>query len=458
MYNRSSLKIALVLCPLFGTSEPPISLAYLASVLRKSHHTIEVFDFNLEFVCVHSALLKRQEQEGVSWGEVKQYQLVVEPLLKPSLSKWARRILEMQPDIVCFSVYWSNMYPCRSLARVLKEENPRLKIVFGGPQCSRFMSGLSDIQLPFVDAVVYGEGEQTLPGMLSPPLTPVKGAYVKMGSKIHDLGVRKELIQLDSLPFPDFSSFSLPLYDNINRLPLVTSRGCFVKCVFCIERVLWPYYRHRSAKGIASEMSLHRYRYNIDTFYFTDSIINGSPGSLSELCRILIGSKLNVSWFGNAMFAPFMKPPLLREMREAGCTHLVYGIESGSQRVLNLMRKASTIRLMSCILRDTQKEGIGTEVNFIVGFPGETEADFGRTIRFIRENSRFIDNYCVIGPCSMIPGTYLEQNPHEFGVSYDGTQAWRSVDGTNIPEVRQQRFNRLKQVLEEEGITPPRPP
>ena len=448
---RNEQSVALALCPRWGTSGPPISLAYLAGALRKRGHAVAAFDLNVEFVAEHRAFLERQETDADLWGYPEKYRTLIEPLMYPYLRKWADRILRAEPAAVCFSTYWSNRYPTHALAQLIKERDSSVRIIMGGPDCAVAENGEATVREPYVDAIVHGEGEGPLVEGLAAGARPVPGALVKRGSDILSHDQPSEPVRLDSLPFPDFSVFELASYDTRHVLPLVTSRGCFAQCVFCVERVMWPSFRMRSPANVVSEMRYQEHRHRVRMFQFTDSIINGSPSHLKELCCVLGDARL--SWYGNARLDAFMKPPLLHLMKDSGCHHLIYGIESGSQRVLYHMRKGYSVQTMSRVLRDTWHAGIGTEVNFIIGFPGETEQDFRTTLDFVREHSGYIDFACVVGTCSIIPGTTLETHYRSFGIEYDGTQAWRSADGTNTPAVREARLSRLLEVLEQEGIT-----
>src|SRR3989338_946103 len=223
---RNEQSVALALCPRWGTSGHPISLAYLAGALRKRGHAVAAFDLNVEFVAEHRAFLERQETDADLWGYPEKYRTLIEPLMYPYLRKWADRILRAEPAAVCFSTYWSNRYPTHALAQLIKERDSSVRIIMGGPDCAVAENGEATGREPDVDAIVHGEGEGPLVEVLAAGARPVPGALVKRGSDILSHDQPSEPVRLDSLPFPDFSVFELASYDTRHVLPLVTSRGC----------------------------------------------------------------------------------------------------------------------------------------------------------------------------------------------------------------------------------------
>ena len=155
--------------------------------------------------------------------------------------------------------------------------------------------------------------------------------------------------KIDDLPFPDFSDFDWSRYPNPRLIPIMSSRGCVLKCSFCYETVYWKKFRVQSAKRIADEIQFqvenHPMKAEVeaspDRFYFmfADSLVNGYLKNLLRMCDELIERELDVEWGGQATIDKRMTSEVLAKLRQAGCLGLCFGLESGSQPVLDKMGK-----------------------------------------------------------------------------------------------------------------------
>jgi hypothetical protein len=137
-----------------------------------------------------------------------------------------------------------------------------------------------------------------------------------------------------------------------------------------------------------------------------------------------------------------MTSGLLDKLRRSGCVCLAYGIESGSQRVLDLMKKGFRIKDAQEVIRDTSDAGIAVVANFMFGFPGETDEDFEETLNFIFENKKRFTSlnpspaYTAIGI-----GTYLFNHREEYDLDLGpGSMHWRTKDGKNTFATRKERY------------------
>ena len=130
-------------------------------------------------------------------------------------------------------------------------------------------------------------------------------------------------------------------------------------------------------------------------------------------------------------------------MRRAGCTSVAYGIESGSQKVLDDMRKNIDINEVKRIIKDTWKAGIQANCFFLIGYPTETEEDFQMSLDFIRENSEFIHSFDQVTGCHIEEDSYLGLNLDKNGIILR-TDGWHSQHST--PEVRRERLNRFREL------------
>jgi hypothetical protein len=156
---------------------------------------------------------------------------------------------------------------------------------------------------------------------------------------------------------------------------------------------------------------------NTYAFFFSDHLINGSLRELRAFCREVIKRDIKIKWTGFCRFDTLMDRPFYEELGLSGCVSLVYGAESGSQRVLNLMNKGISIEEMERNLRDSRAVGMQAMTNWLVGFPGEKPQDFAETLTFIWRNRN--RNIIRINRRAFSPRSesLVGQNPESFAVS-----------------------------------------
>lgn len=203
----------------------------------------------------------------------------------------------------------------------------------------------------------------------------------------------------------------------------------------------------RIFKEIEYQVNKHS---EVDFFTFNDHTINANMQSISRFCDLVIGAKSrsggyewkNLSWKGAAVIREEMDRAFINKMKSAGCVELEYGIESASVRVRRLMKKPPyDIEVIERVIRDTHEAGIGARVNFMFGFPGETEEDFRDTLEFLKRNKEF---FVQVHPsetfCCIDPDTYLFRHPIEFGITNERHSLfWNSLDNKNIYPERLRR-------------------
>jgi radical SAM superfamily enzyme YgiQ (UPF0313 family) len=302
---------------------------------------------------------------------------------------------------------------------------------------------------------VVGEGEETLKELLevyahTGRISNVKGALTKTntGFPVERLEFREEIEHLESLPFPDFSDFNLKKYAG-RAFPIMTSRGCVARCAFCGD---WPYrkkFRFRKAENIFLELKHGVEKFGIRDFLFSDSLINGNLYELERLADLIIDNKLNIIWKGLARVSKHMDLDLLVKMKKAGCLWLCYGIESGSQKVVNDMNKMFLLKDAQINLADTVKAGIEAYVNFFVGFPTETWIDFLKSLNFIYRNRKNITVVCPgQQPCGIPAGSDLEKEASKFNIADKlFLNSWRTRYFTNTLIHRELRFRLMKEFV-----------
>lgn len=457
------MKIALVRCPCINLPyPPPIGMAYIASFLKVAGHEVSIFDLNVEiFHQVHSTKKERWVMPDVN----TLIELAKKVAFQYSnlIDRYVQEILNTEARIIGFSVYDTNLFFSLRMAREIKRKDKNRIVVFGGPECFPLWSGRYLMQETVVDAVVYGEGEETLLDIVrslekSEAIEFCPGTIIRDGFRMIDCGPRQPIDNLDILPFPDFSGFPLDKYLT-TELPIVFNRGCPRRCAYCSTPSLIPKYRWRSANRIYEEMKYQLQKYpHIDSFHSHSPSLSSNLKELSRLCDLIIQDKLKFKWSGFASIGPMMDIDLLRKMRKAGCFGLNLGVESGSQKIIDRMQKGFRIEVAERLLREAHSVGFETVVNFIIGFPGETEEDFQITLEFISRNWEYISHIGSMTTCWIEPYLYIFDHPEEFDIVI-GSDAhrWQSNDGKNTFDVRTERKKRFEDFISSLGRKVSRP-
>jgi hypothetical protein len=464
-------KVTLVQAPVFSRLAPSNGLALLKAQLQAAGTQTRVHDSSL-------SLRRSLKAKGIRWNEYLVNDgddllgAVREPFpgyLESLLDREAEDILAGAPDIVGFTVQYATEACSVDLARRVKELSPKTAVVFGGPQCIRETKAFELIRGPSVDAVALGEADHSFAEFARAydprrgKIPRIGGFLVKDGDRIADCGDPAEVEDLDALSFMDFSGFEMDAYTT-DSLFLTASRGCVRQCSFCTDIVQRKTYRRMSAERIVAEIR-HQLRHYPDRYFvrFADSLINGDVRLAARLSELLVPFRLEMAakrsgndfgWGGMAILHPAMTPALLRKMRQGGCQTLAYGFESGSQKVVDLMRKNFRVGEAEKVIRDTKAAGIRVQLFVMAGYPGETDEDFQETLVFLERNADSID-IIESSMCSVLKGSELATRHAEYGINPDlpeDPRRWSSLDGSNTYAVRSARYQDLLSTIRRHGF------
>lgn len=395
---------------------PPIGIMSLSSVLKRAGHEVELFD--------------QANPETPN-------ELIVE------------RLRRERPDLVGLSFLSTTSYPyAKLLARQLRAADPKVKLAFGGVFAS-LNASLVKLQCPEVDFVCRGDGEQLLLDLLQHLDDPgaVSGVTWQDGSGRLQVNVSRPLDRdLDQWPFPDRES--LPL-DFVESMPLdvpavlslerfttmQTSRGCPWPCVFCDIPVFnegkW---RSRSPQHVLAEFE-HLKANGYGSVYFVDDHFLLQPKRIEAICDGLIaaGNKIQYGLEGRV---DSTAQHLFGKLAKSGCRTMMFGIESGSQKILDRLHKEQTLQEVEQAVTNAKQAGIEIVHGFfVVGIPDETEDDLRETFRFaskIRIDSFGFNRLCVYR------GTPLWQEYVKRGLVSDAEDWYKyfkcsSIDPTVLP-------------------------
>jgi radical SAM superfamily enzyme YgiQ (UPF0313 family) len=446
------MKAALVQCPVWWTVDPPLGLAQAAGCLKQAGFEVRVFDLNV--------LLAKNRRPGYEdFWDWERFQVWDDPETVARffsdhaslIDGQVQAVLRSDAPVIGFSVHHGTQWASLELARRLKAEAPSRKIVFGGQYLFSEDGAACMGREPCVDAVLRGAAEDAAAELFSrlaegrdPPAGPPRQPE-----------------DLDSAPFADFSGFPLELYDVQERLPIQASRGCVWKCRFCSSAPFWKGYSRMGGERIFAELMHHKRLYPHKThFEFYDLAANGDVSALRKLCGLIQDdwkSHAKEHFFGwkiNAILRPEMDKGLLQALAGANCHDVIYGVESGSARVLRRMNKPVSIETAERVLRETREAGITTVGNFMFGFPGESEEDFQQTLDFLRRNRASFDRvYASATFTSLEQSSYLAEHAGEFGVREGGHHLyWETLDGANDYPVRLDRYERFRKLAAELGL------
>jgi hypothetical protein len=416
-YKTRKTKLALVLCPEWSPYMPPFSLARLSGVAKSAGYETTIMDLNVKAYNTYrddwqpnNKLPFRLWDPSSSWhwlGDT--YLNDIHPVLEPILTEAIDKLVELQPDVVGFSVYYISEEPTKWMCQELKRRMPNVKIAVGGPNVHKSWFKIE----PYYDYVVVGEGEANLLVLLE----DVENGNTRDTPLILNQP-EDQRININGLPMPDYESIDFNQYELPNGINTEISRGCTAKCTFCEETHFWKY-RQRQSVDLIDEIEWLYYNKGTDVVWFIDSLVNGN---LKELRAFAIGLKekgLKVRWTGYARCDGRMDLEYMQDLVDGGCIMFNYGCESGSQKVLDDMAKGVTIAEMEQNFIDGKKVGIWAATNWIVGFPTEDFQDYADTMTFLwRMRNNNINNAGLGVGYGLGPETIVGQNPHKFNISW----------------------------------------
>lgn len=361
----------------------PLSLAYLAGMLRKAGHDVSIIDGS---ACMNV------------YG--------------------ADRILEeaqdRKPDLIGVTIMTPFVSEAYRTVRALKELG--VPIVAGGPHPTIFPEETLDHGADFV---VRGEGEFVF-SELAEALLSGAGYNTVRGTVWRDSDGRvikntpaKPVRDLDTIPQPAYDLFDPEWYaeDSVNhdRIHgnLITGRGCPGRCTFCSRVVFGRRVRLHSPERVISEMTDLRRKYGISNFYFLDDVFTVNRNRAIDICRkIETHPDLDRIFFGLVSRLDMIDAELCAILRQAGATNMNFGIESGSDITLKRIQKDFTRNDILRKLKMVREQGIHIGANFILGYPWETPEDVKATIEMVREIEPLVDHFYA-GFLIPFPGTLI---------------------------------------------------
>ncbi|EKD49932.1 MAG: magnesium-protoporphyrin IX monomethyl ester (oxidative) cyclase [uncultured bacterium] len=352
--TKTSPKIALVM-PEFHVglvqNSIPLNLAYIGAVLREDGFDVSCFNL---------------QQEDIK---------------KIDFSKF---------DVIGITIT-SSMFPDALNTIKTIKENSKAIIVAGGAHATAEPEKI--ITKKEIDVAIYGEGEYTMRDICRAvaegrSFDKIKGlAFKNSLGKIVKNPPRPILKDLDTLPFPAKDLFDVTNYPDKKTAygDIIATRGCPFKCTNCKPGLdLIAPYRIRKVEKVVDELEENIKRYGVKHFTFSDSELAGPPKWTINLCKEIINRKLKITFSCNGRTDQVNKE-VLTYLKRAGCVFIGYGIESGSEHILNdILKKGINLDQTRKVIDMTVKSGIGTGSWFMIGIPGEKKEDIVKSVSYAK--------------------------------------------------------------------------
>lgn len=403
---------------------PPLGIETLAPILRQLGHEVRMFD-------------------------------TCHPQMKePDI---AQALRDDPPEVVALSFLSTTTYPgVKSMARVVKSVMPDVPIIVGGVFATMNQERILK-DCPHIDCVGVGEGEELLPDYLDHINDPTKvaGLIWRNGKEIVKNIARPIIRDLNQFPYPDRTT--LPI-DYIESLPLdvpavlslekfctvQTSRGCPYTCIYCdIPALTDGKWRFRSPEHVLGEMQqLNDLGYR--SIYLTDDHFLLKRDRINDICQGIINRKFQFKW-GCEGRVDSVAVDQLPIMGKANCNFLAFGVESGTQKILDRLDKRQTLEQIDKAVSEAKRCGIERAHGFfLVGSPGETVEDILESFRFcarLKLDTFGFNRLCVYRGTPLWK-EYLERGIIDDERDWDKWFKCSDIDPTVLPS---ETVNRARQ-------------
>lgn len=363
-----------------ATVTPPLGLGYLAAVLEKNNHKVQIIDANILHI----------NSENIAANFL------------------------FQPDIIGISVSIINYKEAISCAKIFKYLYPNIPIVFGGPYCSSLAQSILEKNAA-VDGIVVGEGENTLLEIASSAgekniFKNIKGIIYRYQNQIINNEPRPLIENLDDIPYPAYHLLpDLKKYTTRCRASpvgyIITSRGCPYGCTFCNKNIFGTFWRPHSSNRVINEIEYLVKQYGIQQLDILDDNFTFDTGRTREILELLTKQRFKLFInLQNGVRVDKVDEELLLKMKAAGIFKIGFGIETASYDIQKKVKKFVDLERAILLTRSARSLGIITYGFFIMGLPDDCAETMKKTIEFsIKMNPHFA-NFTI---CIPFPGTDL---------------------------------------------------
>ncbi|MDP3789281.1 MAG: radical SAM protein, partial [Candidatus Omnitrophota bacterium] len=361
---------------------PTMGIGYIAAVLQKNSIDVDIID-------------------GI--GEPLSVEAIID------------RVGLERPGLIGITATILTISAANALAKGIKKAFPNIPIAIGGPQlCSAPEKTMSEG--PY-DIGILGEGEETMLELArlmadgADDFKDVKGTIIRRDAGFIRNVPRPYIQDLDSLPFPARQLY--PPLDRYRPVPasyvktpvglMISSRGCPYQCIFCDRKVFGNKFRAHSAKYVVDEIEQLINIYGAREIRFMDDTFTLDTKRVEGICDEISKRKIRIPWTCLTR-VDTVNLDILKKMKRAGCWQVIYGIESGDQRMLDVIKKGVTVEKNEQAIRLAKKAGLNVRATFVFGLPGETLESIKRTVEFAKRVKLDVVNFFTV---ILFPGNEL---------------------------------------------------
>lgn len=392
--------------------KPPIGLLYIATVIKKqTPHTVDIIDCQLNAI-THQNILD----------------FVAETY-----------------DVIGISAWTDFWYQAYMMGNKLKTKFPKAHLVMGGPHINIFPQETLDAG--FIDSIIMGDGEIPMSFLLD-NMAHGKNVHEQIPG-VYFSGIRYDSYipyickDLDSLPIPDRSLLPIDKYTSVLSpndyvTTMITSRGCPYSCVYCKLSYQKPV--SRSAESVVKEFEAIQ-TLGIKEIEIYDDTFNWHHSRTIDICNGIIDKRIDIKWSIRDRVDKVTEE-VLEKLKKAGCYRIHLGIETGSERVMKLIKKRITIDQARSAVKAAKRHKFTILTYFMFGLPGETVKEAEETLELALELNTDYAEFSIMIP---YPGTEAYQNALITGVipvDYWREFAEQPVPSFNIPYVIENEMSR----------------
>lgn len=329
-------------------------------------------------------------------------------------------------DLICISKFPDyDLSGIFTLARLLKEKYKNKKILLGGYWfywISQELKNRPEIFDKFCDYIIIGEGENAIVELaraLKGELDISKVSNLMYKNKNNEIIQNPEYSKVDinKTAWADYSDCNFENYESKTpRISMMLSKGCYWgKCKFCTYSN--KNFQIKTIENAIKEIKFYYDKYKVEHILFNDDAI--SPKYYANLADELIKNNIKITFNSYAMFDEGFNYEIFKKCKDAGLATLTWGLETNSRKVFDYVSKSGCFEKRAQILKDAYKAGINNVVNVIEGLPSETHRDLLETVKFLYDNSEYIDRVSF-QVFQMRVGSEFANNPQKYGLEIIG--------------------------------------
>lgn len=393
----------------------PLGIALLAALLIEEGHDVKAIDGIVENA---SQILPVELNLKVT-KKIPKYSLSLMGLTFDEIASMIDPEVEIIGISSMFSINW---VADRALIAFLAERFPKAKIIAGGESISS-MPEFCMTQAPALEVCVLGEGEETLIALLNAfieksDLSQIEGIMYRDGEHFVKTKRRSRIRNVDSVPIPAWHLFPIDKYSRYTTisgeeprktLPLLATRGCPYECTFCTSPDMWgTRYFMRTPALVADEIAYLKETYNITNFEFYDLTAIIQKRWVIEFAKILLDRKLDITWkIPAGTRSEAIDAEVASYLKKSGCFFITYAPESGSERMLKLIKKKVDLDNILKSMGYSSQEGMIIFINMILALPDEKHKDVWATLRFLVKCGKANINDLALAIFRPYPGSVL---------------------------------------------------